>query len=147
MILPKNTTIVLKDYSLKFEKDTVLILADTLFYRVSGNFYQQLHEKWRDRKWTKNLFKLLFKLPSEEIKLDSSNFVKSENPFLEYSNQRVGEITLTKLQPLGTSLERPTVRPKSILQKAGNTVNFKTRDQVILNNLYLEQVIWSTLYS
>lgn len=138
MILPKNTTIVLKDYSLKFEKDTVLILADTLFYRVSGNFYQRLHEKWRDRKWTKNLFKLLFKLPSEEIRLDTTNFVKSENPFLEFGNQRVGEITLTKLQPLGTSLERPNVRPKSILQKAGNTVNFKTRDRVILNTLLFE---------
>jgi hypothetical protein len=139
LILPKNTTIVLKDYSLKFEKDTVLILADTLFYRVSGNFYQRLHEKWGDRKWTKNLFKLLFRLPSEDLKLDTTNFVKSENPFLEYGNQRVGEITLTKLQPLGTSLERPNVKPKSIVQKAGNTVNFKTRDRVILNNLLFKK--------
>lgn len=138
LILPKNTTILLKDYSLKFDKDTVLILPDTLFYKVNGNFYYQLKEKWGQRKWTKSLFKLLFRLPSEELKLDTANFLKSENPFKLYTNQRIGEITLIKLEPLGTSMERPKVQPKSFLQKTGNTVNFKTRDRVILNNLLFE---------
>jgi hypothetical protein len=138
LILPKNTTILLKGYSLKFDKDTVLILPDTLSYEVSGDFYFQLKDKWSQRKWTKSLFKLLFKLPSEDIKIDTSNFLKSENPYKAFSNQTIGEIFLTKLEPLGTSMERPQVRPKSFLQKAGNTANFKTRDRVILNNLLFE---------
>lgn len=135
LVLPKNTTIILKEYSLTFDKDTTLILPDTVFYKVKSNFYRRLQDKWYKRRWTKELFDLLFSLPPEDIRIDTTNFVKSENPFLLYEGKTIGEISLIKLEALGTRMDNPEVRPKSFVQKAANTVNFNTRDRVILNNL------------
>lgn len=133
--LPKNTTIILKDARLTFDKDTTLILPDTVFYKVSGNFYQRLHGKWSQRKFTKELFDLLFSLPSDDFKIDSTQLVKSENPFKNYKDRTIGDISLTKLKALGTRLDKPEEKPKSFVQKTGNTINFNTRERVILNNL------------
>lgn len=133
--LPKNTTIILKDARLTFDKDTILILPDTVFYKVSGNFYQRLQGKWGQRKFTKELFNLLFSLPSDDFKIDTTQFLKSENPFTTYDGKIIGDIKLTKLKALGTRLDKPEEKPKSFVQKTGNTINFNTRERVILNNL------------
>ncbi|WP_452608932.1 hypothetical protein [Roseivirga echinicomitans] len=133
--LPKNTTIILKNSRLSFNKDTTLILPDTVFYKVSGNFYQQLQGKWSQRKFTKSLFDLLFSLPSDDFKLDTTQLLKSENPYKNHSGKIIGNISLIKLKALGTRLDKPEERPKSFVQKAGNTINFNTRERVILNNL------------
>ena len=133
--LPKNTTIILKDTRLTFNKDTTLILPDTVFYKVSGNFYQRLHGKWSQRKFTKGLFDLLFSLPSDDFKIDSTQLVKSENPFKGSKGKIIGDINLIKLKALGTRMDKPEERPISFVQKTGNTINFNTRERVILNNL------------
>lgn len=137
--IPKHTSLILKDVTLRFEKDTVLILPDTVFYKVKGNFYHRLKDRWYQRKFTKQLFDVLFSLPSDDFKLDTTQFQKSENPFLTYQGKIIGTISLIKLEALGTKMDDLDKRPQSVVQKLGNTVNFKTRDQVIKNNLLFNQ--------
>lgn len=124
--------------TLRFDKDTVLILPDTVFYKVKSNFYSRLKDRWYQRKFTKQLFDFLFSLPSDDFKLDTTQFVKSENPFLDYQGKTIGSINLVKLEALGTRMDDLNKRPESVVQKLGNTVNFKTRDRVIRNNLLFE---------
>lgn len=121
--------------TLRFDKDTVLILPDTVFYKVKSNFYHRLKDKWYQRRFTKQLFDFLFSLPSDDFKIDTTQFVKSENPFLTYQGKTIGDISLVKLEALGTRMDDLNKRPESVVQKFGNTVNFKTRDRVIRNNL------------
>lgn len=135
----KNTSLILKDVTLRFDKDTVLILPDTLFYKVKGNFYSRLKDRWYQRKFTKQLFNLLFSLPSEDFGLDTTKLVKSENPFLSFQGKTIGNISLVKLEALGTNMEDLSKRPESVVQKLGNTINFNTRDRVIKNNLLFEE--------
>ena len=137
--IKKNTSLILKDVTLRFEKDTVLILPDTLFYKVRGNFYTRLKDRWYQRKFTKQLFDLLFSIPSEDFGLDTTKLVKSENPFLEFQGRTIASISLVKLKALGTNMEDLSKRPESVVQKLGNTVNFNTRGRVIRNNLLFEE--------
>lgn len=139
LYIKKNTSLVLKDVTLRFDKDTTLILPDTLFYKVRGNFYSRLKDRWYQRKFTKQLFDLLFSLPSEDFGLDTTKLVKSENPYLVYQGQTIASISLVKLQALGTNMEDLDKRPESVVQKLGNTVNFNTRGRVIRNNLLFEE--------
>ena len=131
---------VLQGVTLRFDRDTTLILPDTLFYkvRVKGNFYNQLKDRWYQRRLTKALFDLLFSLPSEDFVLDTTKLVKSDNPFLEYQGQTIASISMVKLKALGTSMDDISKKPKSVVQKLGNTLNFNTRERVILNNLLFE---------
>ncbi len=116
-----------------------MILPDSVFYQVrKGNFYSRLKDRWYQRKFTKELFDLLFSLPSEDFKLDTDSLVKSENPFLALEGKRIQSINLTKLEALGTRMDNLNKRPESVVQKFGNTVNFKTRDPVIFNNLLFD---------
>ena len=132
----KNTSIILKDATIKFDKDTVLILPDTLFYKVEkGNFYRNLQERWYQRKFTKGLFNLLFSIPSNDFRLDTTQLIQSEDPYVSFRGKPIGDIRLTKLEPLGTRMDNFDKRPRSVAQKLGNTINFTTRDRVILNNL------------
>ena len=115
-------------------------MPDTLFYQVagdirSGNFYQRLRDRWYQKKLTKGLFNLLFSLPSEDFKLDTTHLIKSEGPFDIHQGKVIGDIWLNKLQPLGTSMENPAKRPVSVIQKLGNGLNFNTNKKAILNNL------------
>lgn len=137
--IKKNTSLILKDVTLRFEKDTVLILPDTVFYKVRSNFYTRLKDRWYQRKFTKQLFNLLFSIPSEDFGLDTTKLVKSENPFLEFQGRTIASISLIKLQALGTNMEDLSKRPESVVQKLGNTVNFNTRGRVIRNNLLFEE--------
>lgn len=125
--------------TLRFDKDTVLILPDTVFYKIKANFYHRLKDKWYQRKFTKQLFDFLFSLPSDDFKLDTTQFVKSEDPFLKYQGKTIGNISLIKLEALGTRMDNLDKRPESVVQKLGNTVNFRTRDRVIRNNLLFEE--------
>ena len=131
---------ILKDKTLRYDKDTVLVLPDTLFYQVSGdirsgNFYQKLKDRWYQKKFTKGLFDLLFSLPSEDFKLDTTHLMKSESPFYAYEGKTIGSIQLRKLSALGTSMDDPDKKPISVVQKLGNGINFKTRNSAILSNL------------
>lgn len=137
--IKKNTSLILKDVTLRFDKDTVLILPDTVFYKVKGNFYSRLKDRWYQRKFTKQLFDLLFSIPADDFGLDTTKLIKSENPFLQYEGQTIGTISLTKLQALGTNMDDLTKQPESVVQKLGNTINFNTRDRVIRNNLLFEE--------
>lgn len=136
--IAKHTSLILKDVTLRFDKDTVLILPDTVFYKVKSNFYHRLKDRWYQRRFTKQLFDFLFSLPSDDFKLDTTQFVKSENPFLSHQGKTIGNISLIKLEALGTRMDDLDKRPESVVQKLGNTVNFKTRDRVIRNNLLFE---------
>ncbi|KOF01520.1 hypothetical protein [Roseivirga seohaensis] len=77
----------------------------------------------------------MFSLPSDDFKLDTTQFSISENPFKNYNGKTIGNIELIKLKALGTRMDKPDEKPKSFIQKTGNTVNFNTRERVILNNL------------
>ncbi len=134
--LKKNTTIILKNETLRFDKDTVLILPDTVFYQVvKRDFYRTLRSRWYQKKITKGLFNLLFSLPSDDFRLDTANLIQSENPYRPYQGKIIGSIELTKLEALGTRMDSLDKRPESVVQKLGNTINFKTSDRVIFNNL------------
>ena len=135
----KNTALVLKDTTIRFDKDTTLILPDSVFYSIQRGFYDRLRDRWYQRKLTKQLFNLLFSLPSDDFRLDTTQFLKSENPFLAYEGKIIGSISLTQLEALGTKMDDVERRPRSVVQKLGNTVNFKTRDRVIRNNLLFQE--------
>ncbi|KYG79581.1 hypothetical protein EV198_3074 [Roseivirga ehrenbergii] len=77
----------------------------------------------------------MFSLPSDDFKLDTTQFSISENPFKSHNGKIIGNIELIKLKALGTRMDKPEEKPKSFIQKTGNTVNFNTRERVILNNL------------
>lgn len=77
----------------------------------------------------------MFSLPSDDFKLDTTQFSISENPFKSHNGKIIGNIELIKLKALGTRMDKPDEKPKSFIQKTGNTVNFNTRERVILNNL------------
>tara|TARA_A100000171_G_C2137661_1_gene151696 strand:+ start:1974 stop:3659 length:1686 start_codon:yes stop_codon:yes gene_type:complete len=77
----------------------------------------------------------LFSLSSDDFKLDTTQFSISENPFKNYNGKTIGNIELIKLKALGPRMDKPDEKPKSFIQKTGNTVNFNTRERVILNNL------------
>ncbi len=77
----------------------------------------------------------MFSLSSDDFKLDTTQFSISENPFKNYNGKTIGNIELIKLKALGPRMDKPDEKPKSFIQKTGNTVNFNTRERVILNNL------------
>jgi hypothetical protein len=124
--------------------DTVLYIADTvqaMFVRnavyKSREFYEKLKKKFEGTKVTRELFNMLVTLPSNPEK-DTIQNEDSRNPYRPYDGKVVGNIYLKKLAPFGTRITDTTLVATGWPKRA-NSLHFKTRDRVILNNLLVEK--------
>ncbi|MDA0196645.1 MAG: hypothetical protein O2887_16670 [Bacteroidetes bacterium] len=129
------------------QRDTVLILADTIDYfqsrhditSKSDEFYSSLKERLgnKDGKFSEALYKVTFgkdRSPNKEVK----DVEKSINYFEPYNNRLIGSISLKKLDIFGADIKDTTLVAKGS-KKFLNKLHIKTNDRIIYKNLILKQ--------
>ncbi|MEM9857610.1 MAG: hypothetical protein AAF843_09645 [Bacteroidota bacterium] len=137
--------VVLGDSSLYVPNDTLLVLPDSIARRMildrgqrSADFYVKLKNSFYKRKFTKELYDLLFKDPEKNSQPRKST--KPENNSLEqFEGQRIVRISIKKLEIFGTSINDTTKRSDKWAIRAGNKFHSYTRGRVVRNNLFFQE--------
>lgn len=142
--LPEKSYIVIADSMYFFEKDTVLILADTIKYKrdskqVTQEILEGLKSRMGRRKLTKAIFDALISVPRDQFAVDSAKLTKSTRPYDLYEGKIIGDVSLNKLTVFGPEVDDTTKRAKTVFQRAFNTLHWKTSGNVIRNNLTVKK--------
>ncbi|MEO0554116.1 MAG: hypothetical protein AAF149_12990 [Bacteroidota bacterium] len=137
--------LVLGDSSLYVPNDTIFILPDSLARRMvldrgkrSDDFYIRLKNSFHKRRFTKELYDLLFKDP-EKKKSTKKAAPKPRYSIEEFEGQRIGKVIIKKLEIFGTSINDTTKRSSKWAIRVGNKLHTYTRSRVIRNNLFFEE--------
>lgn len=148
VLLPQDYIIIIADSALYTQKDTLLILPDTLDYIIqptpsdkTKEFYETLKSKFYRTKLTKELYDLLFtdipqEAPSAEEAEETS---KSIDPYLPYEGKIIGNIKIKKVNVFGTSIDDTTRQVDSWIVNTGNKLHVNSRTWVVRKNLLIQK--------
>ncbi|MEM7110373.1 MAG: hypothetical protein AAF519_19250 [Bacteroidota bacterium] len=138
--------IVLGDSSMYVPNDTLLVLPDSVARRMildrgkrSEELYLKLKNSFYKRRFTKELYDLLFKDPEKKKKSSEKKVDTRSYSLKEFEGQKIAKITIKKLEIFGTSINDTTKRSSKWAVKAGNKLHSYTRSRVVRNNLFFEE--------
>lgn len=132
--------LILNDASIFIERDTLIVLPDSIASRLklynqpkSEEFYKKLKQKFYKNRFTKELYNLLFndlnKKPRPKIAPERINLAP-------YNGRRIRRVDIKKLNPFGTSISDTLKQTKSWLARVGNKMHINTHGRIIRNNLF-----------
>lgn len=140
----KRTILILKDSSFYIDRDTVLILPDSVAMRIrtenqsSAVFYRNLRAKFAQRKVTKELFDLFFSKPKTRSKAPPATLPHILK-FQEARGKRIKTINIKKLDVFGTSLNDTSRYSDQWLVNVANSIHINTRSHIIRRNIFFEE--------
>ena len=142
VVIMKNYYLVLRDTLILFEKDTILILPDTLQYLIksqqtikSQSFYDSLRSKATKNILTKELYNLTFSPSNKQSTPKKIKTEKSETQHLEHQSKIIRNIQIKKLEVFGPTVYDTSIVSESWLEKTGNNIHTNSKNRVIKNNL------------
>lgn len=140
----KRTFLVLKDTTIYIERDTILMLPDTVVARIrqqntsSRDFYLRMKEKFSGKKATRRLYDALVDVPDK-----NKNVIPPTPPhvlkYQEAAGKRISNVRIKKLDVFGTSISDTTRYTDLWLIKAANATHVNTHGRVIRNNLFFKE--------
>lgn len=136
-----SQVLITKDTFYYSTKDTTVVLAEGVKYRLRKNpyyqsdiFYDSLRVRSNKNKISKELYNLIFKTAPIEVH-DTANFDNSENDYIAYNGKIIRNIIIKKVDIIVGSIHDTTIVAISKIEKSLNKSHYDTRDWVILNNL------------
>ena len=135
--------LILADSSIYIENDTVILLPDTIAVKLrrdetrrSEEFYNNLKNKFYKKKFTKELYDILFvDVNTSQVKAEP---VSNQDFYQLYAGKRIKEISVKKLEVFGTSINDTTKHTNSWAIRVANSLHVYTRSYIIRNNLFFE---------
>lgn len=139
--------IALGDSTLFVENDTILFLPDSLALRFktdrevkNGNFYNDVKTAFYKRKFTKELYDVLFvdpdKLANKKV---VQNPVKVVPDYRKFQGKTINKISIDKLEIFGT-VERPnSSKLEKWAIKSGNNIHVYTKDRIVHSNIFFKE--------
>lgn len=141
--------LILGDSSIYIERDTIMLLPDSVAVKLkrdeskrSDEFYRKLKEKFYKRRFTKELYDLLFNEPSSDNpnpKPEPKNRVISNGDYEKYAGKSISKIRIKKLEVFGTSIRDTTKNVDSWAINLANDLHSYTRSRIIKNNVFFEE--------
>jgi len=102
--------------------------------------YKKIDEYSSKRKITKAIQGLLIRpVISPLAKVPAVTGKKAEDPYILYEGKVIRSINITTLDPFGFLLNDTNARPRSILEKSGNSLHIKTLNYVIRNRMLIHK--------
>ncbi len=139
----KRTFVILKDSTIYIERDTVLLLPDSVAARIRNDpqssraFYEKMKEKFSGKKATKELYDALVSVPKKR-----RNVIPPTPPHVlkyeEAAGKRISNVRIKKLDVFGTSINDTTRYTDMWLIKMANALHVNTHGRIIRNNLFFE---------
>lgn len=140
-----KTILYLNDSSYYIKHDTILYLPDSVVARLrkdrqarSAQGYQKLKDKLSKRRFTKEIYDLLFKdPPAGETKVSTA--IAQTDDFDDYEGYIINSISINRLNPFGTRVTDTTRQASDWFSKTANNIHVKTREFVVRNNLFFKK--------
>lgn len=104
----------------------------------SEAFYDSIYQKMNRHRLSRMLYDLTFIPPEDSAIVDTVITEKNDIPFLTWNNMVIGDILIKVLNPFGTSVTDPSVKPESGAAKFGNNMHITTRKSVLKNQLMIK---------
>ncbi|WP_372752139.1 hypothetical protein, partial [Labilibaculum sp.] len=136
--LPNRTFIVDRD-TLVFLLDTVTENKGSKDSNNGDKFYNSLKQGAKKRKFTKELYNLIFVSPDKLNPTDTIKTERSETAFLQYHGKTIRHITIRILEPFGPTLYDTTQVSTSWLENTGNNLHHSSRTKSIRKLLRIKQ--------
>ncbi len=140
--------LILGDSSIYVERDTMILLPDSVAIKLkrdetkrSDEFYKKLKEKLYKRRFTKELYDLLFTDPpsNEPKKASNANSqIVTNGNYKKYAGKSIANIRIKKLEVFGTSIHDTTKNVDSWAINLANDLHSYTRSRIIKNNVFFE---------
>ncbi|MEM6524592.1 MAG: hypothetical protein AAGF85_11685 [Bacteroidota bacterium] len=138
--------IVLGDSSMYVPNDTLLVLPDSVASRMvldkgkrPEEFYIKLKNSFYKRRFTKELYDLLFKDPEKKKKNTQKKPGAPVYSLEQFEGQRIAKVSIKKLEIFGTSINDTTKRSSKWVVRASNKLHSYTRSKVVRNNLFFKE--------
>ncbi|MEP2770684.1 MAG: hypothetical protein ABJH05_00960 [Fulvivirga sp.] len=141
--------LILGDSSIYVERDTVIILPDSVAIKLkrdeskrSDEFYKKLKEKLYKRRFTKELYDLLFTDPPSNRPIAPPNpgsQTVSNGNYKKYEGRSIAKIRIKKLEVFGTSIHDTTKNVDSWAINIANDLHSYTRSRIIKNNVFFKE--------
>jgi hypothetical protein len=136
--LPNRTFIV--------DRDTLVFLLDTVTEKKNrndstngGKFYNSLKQGANKRKFTKELYNLIFVSPDKLNPTDTIKTERSETAFLQYHGKTIRQISIHVLEPFGPTLYDTTQVSTTWLENTGNKLHHSSRTKYIKKLLRIKE--------
>ncbi len=100
--------------------------------------YHKWSEKASKRKWSHNLFDLLFDPPDQD-KLPVIKTERSVTPYKPYEGRKIRHIYVKNNKPFGSSIFTDTITADNWFERTGNTLHTLTREKHIKNFLTIKE--------
>lgn len=97
---------------------------------IGKKFYQKIKKSASKKKWSKSVFKLLFRSDEDNDK-DRHEMQLTERKYMMYSDKVIRKILVSRLSAFIADSSRST----TTMERIGNTLNFKTSENVIRKNI------------
>ncbi len=137
-----GSRIILPGTSVKFDRDTTIVIHSGLNYKVryprgeAGNiFFDSLEIKADRYRWTQRLHDIVIVSPRRPDVTDTLQTQVSADPFLSQGGKIIRSIRHVKLKPFGPTITDTARHASTPLEKFGNDMHRLTQDRVIENHL------------
>ncbi len=128
--------------------DTICIGKDTTYTKIvfcteidkktrTKIFYDSIKHKACKKRYTKSLYKLLFK--KQKKKKDTSIIEKKENQYLKYKSKIIRKIHVKRIDVFGESFDTSIIKNTNLLGKLGNRLHINTKERIIRNSFLIKQ--------
>ncbi len=139
VFIKKGTEIKIGDSIIIFNSDTLICLPDSVIRKnpqlKSSMFYNRLQQKANKRKFTRELYNLAFIKPETKPGSDSIQFEKGQDRYTSFSGKIIRNIRIQKLDVFGPTVYDTLRTSDSKFIRLLNSMNPKTKNFVIKNNL------------
>ncbi len=115
----------------------LLIAQVTKTEKDSTNMYDKIEDYSKKRKFTKTLYKLVFRSTHKKPITDSKNIPKQS--FTAFEGKIIRHITIESHDPFGFSFTDSTQNANSWIEKTGNFIHIKTKKFAIKNILLIKK--------
>lgn len=99
----------------------------------SRYFYEKLKRVFAKTKLTRELYRLLFREPYQNI--TSRAVSQMEDRYKRYNGRYIGKITIQTLDPFGARVNDTLRKANNWFERAGNAVHISTRNHVVRRSL------------
>lgn len=112
---------------------------DSVNHYNTINFYDSLRLKAGEKKYSKSLYKLIFKSPAKPYKTDSNNHVISNDNLIENKGKIINDIIITNFSYFEKNSVYPLNKINEFYTKALNVTHIKTSKKVLLGYLTFQK--------
>ncbi len=146
LTLKKGDKLILTDTNFVFTNDTIIYVPSSTKYRIKKNpetkseeFYKKIEQKSSGKKWSAEIYRLVFKTPSsskKQIKIVDKN---TELQYSKYSGYYIKSIRIKKIDVFGPSVFDTNLVAETWITRNINNFHINTRISIIQKSLLFSE--------